>query len=570
MAGYPGQQGYGYPQQQYPMGGQFPPQPQAGFAYSQPRPSGAPPPVAFDATPCSKIILRLHARDIVKLDLRSQSDPMCEVQINSLHTGNTWVSLGKTERVKNAKDPDFATTFELDYFFEEKQMLRFILVDSDGKGAGDAIGQVETSLGEIVGAGCGNFTREIVHGGKKGRGKLHVSAEEISANKGIIRLQFRASKCDKKDFFGKSDPFLTLASLMPNGTHAVFHKTEVIKNNLNPTWRQFEIPVTVFCAGDYDREIQIACYDWDSDGSHDLIGTTTTTLNELQQGQRNEWDLLNPKKLPGGRKHKKGYKNSGVLHLLLCEVLSPKSFVDYLMGGLELMCTFAIDFTGSNGNPQLPSSLHYNNPYQPNMYVQAIQQIGSILMDYDTDKLFPAFGYGGKLPSGAVSHGFALNGNEENPHCQGVEGVLQAYHQAIQSVKLWGPTNFAPVINNVSKFAQASAKSSKNGKEYFVLLILTDGAITDVPATKEAIVRASTLPMSIIIVGVGSADFSTMEMLDGDDGNLVDPKGHRASRDIVQFVPFSACHGNPQTLSQAVLAELPGQVVQYLKDANVQ
>lgn len=49
----------------------------------------------------------------------------------------------------------------------------------------------ETSLGEIVGAGCGNFTSEIVHGGKKGRGKLHVSAEEISANKGLVRLQVR-------------------------------------------------------------------------------------------------------------------------------------------------------------------------------------------------------------------------------------------------------------------------------------------------------------------------------------------------------------------------------------------
>ena len=48
-----------------------------------------------------------------------------------------------------------------------------------------------------------------------------------------------------------------------------------------------------------------------------------------------------------------------------------------------------VSLQGSNGNPQLPSSLHYNNPYQPNMYVQAIQQIGGILMDYDSDKLFP-------------------------------------------------------------------------------------------------------------------------------------------------------------------------------------
>jgi hypothetical protein len=43
--------------------------------------------------------------------------------------------------------------------------------------------------------------------------------------------------------------------------------------------------------------------------------------------------------------------------------------------------------------------------------------------------------------------------------------------------------------------------------------------------------------MSIIIVGVGSADFSTMELLDGDDG-MLRHNGAVAQRDIVQFVPF--------------------------------
>ena len=35
--------------------------------------------------------------------------------------------------------------------------------------------------------------------------------------------------------------------------------------------------------------------------------------------------------------------------------------------------------------------------------------------------------------------------------------------------------------------------------------------------TKAAIVEASALPMSIIIVGVGGADFEMMEELDSDD-----------------------------------------------------
>lgn len=50
--------------------------------------------------------------------------------------------------------------------------------------------------------------------------------------------------------------------------------------------------------------------------------------------------------------------------------------------------------------------------------------------------------------------------------------------------------------------------------------------------------HASHLPMSVIIVGVGNADFSDMQMLDGDDGILRSPKGEPVLRDIVQFVPF--------------------------------
>lgn len=75
-------------------------------------------------------------------------------------------------------------------------------------------------------------------------------------------------------------------------------------------------------------------------------------------------------------------------------------------------------------------------------------------------------------------------------------------------------------------------------QQYFVLLIITDGVITDLDETRQAIVNAAKLPMSIIIVGVGGADFSAMEFLDGDGGPLRSPSGEAAVRDIVQFVPF--------------------------------
>ena len=69
-----------------------------------------------------------------------------------------------------------------------------------------------------------------------------------------------------------------------------------------------------------------------------------------------------------------------------------------------------------------------------------------------------------------VSHEFALNGNPQNPYCAGIPGVVQAYHTALQSVELWGPTNFAPIINHVARFAEQAAEKQQTqvGKIYCV------------------------------------------------------------------------------------------------------
>lgn len=55
-------------------------------------------------------------------------------------------------------------------------------------------------------------------------------------------------------------------------------------------------------------------------------------------------------------------------------------------------------------------------------------------------------------------------------------------------------------------------------QQYFILLMLTDGELTDMNDTKLALIRASRLPMSVIIVGVGNADFAGMRELDCDEG----------------------------------------------------
>jgi hypothetical protein len=87
-------------------------------------------------------------------------------------------------------------------------------------------------------------------------------------------------------------------------------------------------------------------------------------------------------------------------------------------------------------------------------------------------------------------------------------------------------------------------------------------------STIDLLVNNCNLPLSIIVVGVGNADFANMEKLDGDNG-LYNSKGKKAARDIVQFVPFREVGMNPDLLAKELLAEVPEQVTSYMVHFNL-
>ncbi|PHT48728.1 Protein BONZAI 3 [Capsicum baccatum] len=195
-------------------------------------------------------------------------------------------------------------------------------------------------------------------------------------------------------------------------------------------------------------------------------------------------------------------------------------------------------------------------------------EVGDVIQFYDSDKLFPAWGFGGKAYNGTVSHCFNLNGSSDASEVEGVGGIMAAYAGALQNFTLSGPTLFGHVVNKAAEIAVESLKY--NHSKYFVLLIITDGVITDMQETIDALVRASDLPLSILIVGVGSADFSQMEVLDADNGQRLESStGRRATRDIVQFVPMREVHSGQISVVQALLEELPGQFLTYMRCRDI-
>lgn len=541
--------------------------------------------------------LSIRCEGLKNSDLMSKSDPFVVVSMRP--PGGQWIERGRTEIVANSAAPTFVTRIRLDFRFEETQEVKFDVYDCDSSfktsdaaklklNGQDFLGSTVTTLANIF--GCKGSTWMGALGNNAGR--IIVIGEERGHNNSEVRFTLKGVNLDNVEgMTGTSDPFIVISRCRDDETtYLPVCKTEVIRNNVrSPQWQPLIATVGQLCGGEPTRTLKLTVYDHNSSGSHTLIGECFTSLDDLErkaggnmaavQGAVNVQSsaeflpIINEEKR---RRKGASYVDSGKLYIMNFTITPKPSFVDYLKGGLQLAFIPCIDFTGSNGDPASPSSLHYisrpgyGQQQVLNQYEQAILAVGPVLEHYDTTRNYPSFGFGGSV-NGRVSHCFALTGDESNPCVSGIQGVLQAYKAALGRVPLSGPTWFSEIIARAAATAAATPQSSAS-QTYYVLLIITDGAVTDAERTIEQIVAASDLPLSILIVGVGAADFGMMEKLDGDDAVLQTSSGKKSKRDIVQFVPFRKFQGQPNVgslIARDLLAELPKQLLTYYTSRGI-
>jgi len=509
----------------------------------------------------SKVELSFSCNDLKNMDTLSKSDPEVFVFTN---INGEWKLLGSTEKINNSLNPKFTRPVPVEFIFETNQPFRFAVYDIDSKDVNfahqDFIGELFCNLSDII---CSSklFSRDLKHPKHPNskRGTINIRSEEIKDLKQDVRFTLVGIKLDKKDTFGKSDPYLKIYKSLAGGQYALEYTTEIIKNTLDPQWKTFTLSVAQLCGGDFTRSIKIECFDWDASGKDDLIGITHITLGDMVDTKKpREIGLVNPEYVS-----KKKYVDSGKLFIKEAVIITQCSFLDYLYGGCEVSLIVGIDFTGSNGNPKDFNSLHYVAPNQFNEYQHAIFTIGNILAPYDADQKFPVYGFGAKI-GGNVTHCFPLNGNPQNPEVAGIQGILGVYEYAIHNCELYGPTIFSKIIDVAAQIA--SVTESQQNQKYYILLMITDGAINDEEDTIRELVRISRLPLSIVIIGVGHADFTMMNILDSDNGLLKDSSGNVAARDIVQFVAFRDYgKANIVNLARDTLAEIPNQLLGFMK-----
>jgi len=538
------------------------------------------------------IELFVACRDLIKKDVNSKSDPFVVVYIKSSQN-NQFQELGRTEVIYDNHYPKFSKQFRLDYFFEEEQVLRFDVYDEDKKGSQklkdhDILGSCTMVVGEIVHEPGMIMAKKLMHKGRVLRNKqtkkyssLVAIVEQVNqSGNQLVNMQFSCTNLPKMDgIFGKADPYFLIQRAREDGKWVTVHgnRERHVKKSLNPTWPPFEIESQTLCNNDIYRPIVILFYDWDNDGSDDYIGKVETTLHDLSSKPR-DIELFRDKD-----KDKKKKKKLGNFHVLQYMSRPRNSFLDYMQGSVDIQLMAAIDFTGSNGHPADHQSLHYIYGHNPSRYQNAIRQIGNIVAVYDSDQKFPVWGFGAHFSNvlvggeywNGVKHDFSLNFNPKDPEVAGIHGIEQCYLNGLRQniFALSGPTLFAPILRKAQRIAKvlhSEYQQNKSKINYCIFLIITDGIINDMKQTKDVVVAIANenLPVSIIIVGVGNADFSKMDELDGDDGGLMDSRGVVAKRDIVQFVPMNKFQRLSE-LSKETLMEVPDQFLSYVRAWNI-
>jgi hypothetical protein len=514
-----------------------------------------------------------------------QQDPFVVVSLQDKSTFK-WVVLGRTETARDCHTTGFSMSFSVPFAFECVQLLRLEVYDENAQGDArlemhDFVGFVEVTVGEIL--ACGGSRKSSLKNespnsklkraaGIHGLGEIAVRLEQVNltARPADLTFHFCGRALDKKDLFGKSDPYLIICRENVGGGWTVVHKTEIVMKNRNPTWKPFTLSLEQLCNGHRMRRLQFEVFDWDAVGGHDLIGICVTSIAEIEEKWKSQKPLVAFELSNAGKKKKKGYKNSGYVDLHAFSDTPVFAFSDFLVGGLQMNLCIAVDFTASNRDAECTSSLHYigkEGSGQFNEYQAAIRAVGDVLAFYDFDKRFPSFGFGAKLvyDDMKLSHCFPLNKDPNAPEIFSIDGVLACYSKCLRDLSFSGPTLFEPVIRRAMSICKAAPCTQAN-QNFLVLLILTDGDIMDLQETKTAIVEASHLPMSIVIVGVGKESFKLLVELDSDDKLLTDNRGRVAEADIVQFVPFARFAGQHNSeLAQQTLKEIPDQVTGFMK-----
>ncbi|KAL5702530.1 RING-type E3 ubiquitin transferase [Ranunculus cassubicifolius] len=146
-----------------------------------------------------------------------------------------------------------------------------------------------------------------------------------------------------------------------------------------------------------------------------------------------------------------------------------------------------------------------------NSYEKVITTIEKAVAPFDNDNSIPCFGFGDDTTRDQEVFSF-----HRDRSCHGFEEVLSSYRRIVPNLRLSGRTSFGPIVEAAIDTVERSQG------QYHVLVIIAERPVSrgntsfgelspQERHTINAIVTASSYPLSIILIGVGDGPWEGMQ-----------------------------------------------------------
>ena len=442
------------------------------------------------------------------------------------------------ETESKAASPDKNIDFEKDIIiplhFSQKQPLEFVINDQNIDNT-----MISKTLGEIVGSLRQTY-RETFDSGMIFEVKAILNDE---LNKTcVFNIQVSGN------FLGmKIGYFITSLGNQYDPINKLVYESEIKGNNNLINFNESAIPLSEL-ASDENLEDNIVEIGFKDVAHSNEIGKYKSSINQLFV---KDIDFS----LTGNKKAK-----------IVCRRKHFHSLLDYLERDLHLATTLYIDFSENS-----EANAHHIIKNE-SIFENLMRSFLEILEPYNEDQFFHIYGYGFKLKEKLKveydPYMFPINQKIEYPATP-MKEINKFYNDFLKSIDFDNAkTNLHLIIQKFNNRIKADI-DNYDIREYNILLIFTNNDITDEKEFVKNIIFSSTLPISIVIVGLGKGPFSKLENIESNFLNLKDDEGNKPQRKCIKFVSFNKNQKNSQSTVKNSLINIPDEMVEYLGIKNI-
>ena len=230
-----------------------------------------------------------------------------------------------------------------------------------------------------------------------------------------------------------------------------------------------------------------------------------------------------------------------------------ETIFNWFKKGKKLSCYISLDF----------SNCHYNNySDSKDNFIEIIERISNIVFSYTEKHTIYVYGIGGRIDLGDLYQTpFNINMNEYDASINSYKKIIENYDKCLDKIQPYDNIFLSPLIKRVKD----EIDKSDNGKLYNILFILIKEIINkkDINMFTDAIIESSYLPLTIIIIDVGTDNFEYMNDIFKSLPSISNKGVKKYRNNILYYSLYVNFEDNIENMFNACLKEISRQIIEF-------